>query len=177
MANAKWMLLITIRTCFPYWYIPVTFRNWTFLVKVKNWWLCCYCDELTVLLALIWEWAQTVCACTLFGWLGFVLFWFGLVWFGFFCFVCNSGWICTGKSSCVRVEASHTRGALRVSLGTGALQHLQHWHRQWHWEHPQQLCKWHQAEQCSQYTGGEGSHPEGPGQAGEIDPCEPNEVQ
>ena len=27
------------------------------------------------------------------------------------------------------------------------------------------------------YTGGKGSHPEIPGQVGEVGPCEPNEVQ
>ena len=43
--------------------------------------------------------------------------------------------------------------------------------------HPQQVCTWHQAERCSRYTGRKGNHPEGPGQAGEVVPCEPNEVQ
>ena len=34
-----------------------------------------------------------------------------------------------------------------------------------------------QAEQCSQYIGRKGSHPEGPVQAGEVGLCKPNEVQ
>lgn len=33
------------------------------------------------------------------------------------------------------------------------------------------------AERCSHYTGWKGSHPEKPGQAGEVGPREPNEVQ
>ena len=41
----------------------------------------------------------------------------------------------------------------------------------------EQVCRRHQAECCGQYIGGKGSHPEGPGQAGEVSPYEPNEVQ
>ena len=67
--------------------------------------------------------------------------------------------------------------SLRGQFGTGALQHLHQWHRWWHWVHPQQVCGWSQAEQCSWYVGREGSHPDGPGQAGEVDTWNPNEVQ
>jgi len=49
--------------------------------------------------------------------------------------------------------------------------------RWWHGVHPQQVCRGHQAEWCSRYTGRKGSHPEGPGQAGEVGPWKPNEVQ
>ena len=41
----------------------------------------------------------------------------------------------------------------------------------------QQVCRQQQPKQCSKYIGGKGSHPQGPGQAGEVGPHEPNEVQ
>jgi len=50
-------------------------------------------------------------------------------------------------------------------------------HRWWNLVHPQQVCRRHQAEQCSWYIGGKRSHPEGPGQAGEVGPWKPNKVQ
>ena len=43
--------------------------------------------------------------------------------------------------------------------------------------HPQQVCRQHQAEWCSWHTRRTGYYPEGPGQAREVGPCEPHEVQ
>ena len=43
--------------------------------------------------------------------------------------------------------------------------------------HPQQGCRWHQAEWCGQHSWGMGCHPEGPRQAWEVGLCEPLEVQ
>ena len=37
--------------------------------------------------------------------------------------------------------------------------------------------QWHQAEWCSRHAWGMGCHPEGPGQAWEVGPCEPHGVQ
>ena len=85
------------------------------------------------------------------------------------------GWLVAAKGFCVRVEASHKRCPSGVVLRIGALQHLYHikmfiTHRQWNQVHPQQVCRPHQAEWCSRYTGEKGSHPEGPGQAGDVGP-------
>ena len=38
-------------------------------------------------------------------------------------------------------------------------------------------ASWHQAVWCGRHAGGKGCHPEGPGQAGEVGPCKPHEVQ
>ena len=59
-----------------------------------------------------------------------------------------------------------------VHIETSIVQYLSQWHR-----HSQQVCRWHQAEWCSQHVWGIGCHPEGLGQAGEVGPCKPHEVK
>lgn len=60
-----------------------------------------------------------------------------------------------------------------VSTGADTVQHFCWWC--WWWDRvlPHQGRWRHQALWCSQCTGGKGSIPEGPGQAGEVGPCKP----
>ena len=77
----------------------------------------------------------------------------------------------------VQVETSDEWCSSGVSMGTSAVQYLCRQHGHGHWVHPQQVCQRHQAVWCRGHTGGKGCHPEGPGQASEVGPCEPHEVQ
>jgi len=64
-----------------------------------------------------------------------------------------------------------------VHTGTGAVWYFHQWHGQWDQVHPQQVCRWHQGEWCSQQDWGRGCRPEGPGQAGEVGLREHHGVQ
>jgi len=50
-------------------------------------------------------------------------------------------------------------------------------YRYWDWVHPQQVCRWHQAEWCSWHTRRTECYPDGPGKAREVALQEPHEIQ
>ncbi|GAB0185946.1 mitochondrial enolase superfamily member 1 [Grus japonensis] len=82
-----------------------------------------------------------------------------------------------GQRFNVQVENSDEWHPSGVGTGTSTVQHLCQRHGQWDRVHPQQVCRRHQAVWCGRHAGGKGCHPEGPGQAGEVGPCKPHEVQ
>jgi len=74
------------------------------------------------------------------------------------------------RTACVVMQSFCVTLAYLVSICGGVFYYWNPNIYYWNRVHPQQVCRQHQAERCSKYSGGRESYPEGPGQAGEVGP-------